>query len=79
MDGTLVVLRSDLVVFVPAAPVSPAAAREFAAAWDDATEGGCRVVVLESPVRVVDVRDADPELVELAERIASRIHDAVVA
>lgn len=73
MDGTLLVLRTDLVVYAPPAPIHGDVARHFRDAFEEATDNTVRIVVLDGPAQVVDLRDADPELDALAERIATRL------
>lgn len=72
MEGTFLVLRTDLVVFIPGAALSDAAAHAFFDNWRQAVEGSVRIVVMREPVRVIDARDADPALIQLAESLAER-------
>jgi hypothetical protein len=79
MEGTLLVLRTDLVVFAPAARIPIEAAIHLRDRFEEATDRTVRIVVIPMPVQILDMRDADPELEALAERIAGRLAEAVPA
>lgn len=72
MTGSFVVLRNDLAVLIPGERLRHEAVREMTDYWAERVKD-CRIVVFPEPLELLDLRDADSELIELAERLAVKM------